>query len=656
MDYSPVPGGELKRKRNRKSSVNIFLISFTIVMVFFCFAAGSFIGIKGGQYLSSLFTKNTVESSALPDESADPDAEKESNSIGPVDDSENEKIEEVKTGFDESNTAVPYSQTTILEGFSSEVIFNDKIVENYAGNGIIFGGAEDYSPLEGVTCFRGNHYRDSAAFGTPDITEYKLEKVWSKNIGYIDTWTGVGWNGQPAIVKWPDQIKNIMNIEPSKKAKENLKEVIYATLDGNIYFLDLDDGMNTREPINVGSPHKGSVTVDPRGFPILYAGQGIPEVGGQKVPIGFRIFSLIDFKELYFINGMDKHALRYWGAFDSGALIHADTDSFILCGENGILYSGKLNTHFDLSQKTVSISPELAKYRYKSPFGYKVGTESSPVVYKNLIYFADNSGLFQCVDLNSLKTVWAIDVTDDTDSTPVLEVEPSGPYIYTACEVDLQGLKQLEKEKALQEGVITNGMLSTEGTDSSQNDEPESNQDENTGSGQNGNTQKAAVQRIIEGISYIRKINALTGEIVWEKKVKSNFIVNPNGYKDGGVFASPVIGKKDISDIVIFNVSKTGKNNGSTLIALDKKDGREVWSVQLKHYCWSSPVLVYSKNGKSVLIVCDSGGYMHLLEGATGKILDTIPLGGNVEGSPAVYEDMAVVGTRGGKIWGIRIK
>jgi len=47
---------------------------------------------------------------------------------------------------------------------------------------------------------------------------------------------------------------------------------------------------------------------------------------------------------------------------------------------------------------------------------------------------------------------------------------------------------------------------------------------------------------------------------------------------------------------------------------------------------------------------------MNLIEGKSGKILDKIPLGGNIEGSPAVYDNMIVVGTRGQQIYGIRIK
>ncbi|WP_208985085.1 hypothetical protein [Maledivibacter halophilus] len=47
---------------------------------------------------------------------------------------------------------------------------------------------------------------------------------------------------------------------------------------------------------------------------------------------------------------------------------------------------------------------------------------------------------------------------------------------------------------------------------------------------------------------------------------------------------------------------------------------------------------------------------MYLIEGSSGEILDKISLGSNVEGSPAVYENMIVVGTRGQRIYGIKIK
>ena len=120
--------------------------------------------------------------------------------------------------------------------------------------------------------------------------------------------------------------------------------------------------------------------------------------------------------------------------------------------------------------------------------------------------------------------------------------------------------------------------------------------------------------------------------------------------------ASPVIGKNDIKDLVIFNIARSYKTSGGKLIAFDKNTGNEVWTIESDYYSWSSPVAVYTPEGKSYIIQCDSAGYMYLIEGISGKILDKIALNGNIEGSPAIYEDMIVVGTRGQQIFGIRIK
>ncbi len=462
-------------------------------------------------------------------------------------------------------------------------------------NNITFPVPEDYNSIEGVTTFRGNNFRNSSSYGTVEVMEKKLEKVWSIKTGYIDIWTGVGWNGQPAIVKWNDELRGKMNIFKNKKNKPELKEVIYGTLDGKIYFLDLDDGQSTRNPINIGFPIKGSVSVDPRGLPLLYSGQGIEKNGSVTGKIGFRIFSLIDQKMLHFINGIDKSAYRAWGAFDSTPLIDKSNDTLYECGENGILYSVKLNSNFDIDTGNISINPLLTKYRYKSPSIKRLGIENSIAIYKNFGYFVDNSGYMQCIDLNSLTPVWVRNVTDDTDSTiAVEELGNSKVSLYTACEVDHQGK---------------------------------------------------------DGYSYVRKINALTGELIWENKYQCTF-----SETNGGALASPVVGKNDISDLVIFNIAKAWNKTGGKLIAFDKETGNEKWVINFKHYCWSSPVDIYTKDGKSYIIQCDSGGYMYLIEGQTGEILDKLPLGANVEGSPAIYDDMIVVGTRGQKIWGIKIK
>jgi hypothetical protein len=458
---------------------------------------------------------------------------------------------------------------------------------------ISMGSALNYSDLKGITSFRGSNMRDNAAFGESIIKEEKLEILWKKDIGTIDSWTGVGWNGQPSIVQWDEQVINEMNIYEEKKKKNGLIEVIYGALDGYVHFLDLEDGKPTREKLNIGAPIKGSVTVDPRGYPILYVGQGINQNSSKFVDFAYRIFSLTNFKKLYEIKGADSFARRSWGAFDSTALIDKATDQLFICGENGVFYSGKLNTIY--KNGTVAMEPKIDKYRYDATNKNKKGIENSIAIYMNYGYFADNDGLLQCIDLNTLKPVWAAYVNDDTDSTIALEREEKGLSLYTACEVDLQGNN---------------------------------------------------------GLSYVRKLDATSGKVLWEQSYKCAYVEEVNG----GVLSSPIIGKKDISNLVIYNIARTPEPGSSLLIAFDKVSGEEVWRTKLKNYCWSSPIATYSTMGKSYIIQCDSTGKTFLIEGISGKILDTIDLEANVEGSPAAFNNINVVGTRGGRIIGFQVK
>lgn len=544
-------------------------------------------------YNPEISAANSTSESNIKAEEAEANKEEEKSSenneeikSGEITDNSNEKAEEVileKIDFKVFDQGL-FNKLGLKYKTQTSRVVRDKIDFK----------ADSYADLNGVTCFRGNNMRDGASYGNIDISEKKLEIVWEKRIGAIDNWTGVGWNGQPAVVQWDSSTIEHMNINSDKKQKAgNLKEVIYATLDGNVYFLDLEDGSDTRQKLRIGAPIKGSVTIDPRGYPLLYVGQGINKNGSQRVSFAYRIFSLTDFKKLFEIKGNDSFAKRSWGAFDSTALVDKATDSLFLCGENGVFYSGKLNTSY--KSGNISVSPKIDKYRYDLAKSRERGIENSIAIYENYGFFADNDGILQCLDLNTLKPVWFLDLKDDTDSTVVLERNEEGLSLYTACEVDKQRNN---------------------------------------------------------GYSYIRKVDATSGKVLWENKYKCAYYDGVNG----GALATPVLGKGDISNLVIYNIARTPSVNSGYLIAFDKKSGEEVWKLKLENYGWSSPVALYEKDGKSYIVQCDSTGKTFLIEGISGKILDTINLGSNVEGSPSAFENMLVVGTRGGKIVGFKVK
>lgn len=469
---------------------------------------------------------------------------------------------------------------------------------------IQFGSPEEYSELEGVTAFRGNNYRDNASFGTRTVSEKKLEIVWEKDgLGTIaahnSNWPGTGWTGQPLLVHWSEDVRKLMNINEEMKSKD-LVEVIYPALDGNIYFLDLETGKPTRNKIEIGYPIKGTGMVDPRGYPVLYTGMGINENNGKFAEYKYRIINLLDQKELYSIFGRDEVAFRGWGANDSSALLDKKTDTLLNCGENGVVYRVKLNTKFDKEAGTLSMAPQLTKYRYRSPFNDEQGIENSPAVYKNFMYFCDNGGTLQCLDLNTMRPVWIYETKDDTDATIVIEETDEGVFLYTANQVDKRG---------------ANG--------------------------------KAAVADC-----NIRKLNALTGELIWQKDYQCVY----NYYINGGALGTPVLGKDDISNMVIFNICFTGSNTDGTMVALDKKTGEEIWNKKLSAYSWCSPLDFKSSDGKTYVVYTDYAGKMHLVDPMNGKTLHSVSLELNVESSPAIYNDTIVVGSYARKIFGIKVK
>ncbi len=481
-------------------------------------------------------------------------------------------------------------------------LVNNKTAKDYkAPYNIAFGSPEMYSELEGVTTFRGNNYRTAPAWGSSSVKEKKLEIVWTHDIGAVSGvgsyWPGAGWTGQPLIVHWSEEVRKIMNINEDLKSKD-LVEVIYPVFDGNVYFLDLETGKASRPKMNIGFSTKGTGMVDSRGYPLFYSGQGLNENNGKKGAFKYRIFNLINQKEIFSLPGNDPVAFRSWGANDSSALLNRYTDTLINCGENGLVYKVKLNTNFDKAAGTISINPEITKYRYKSSYSSNQGIENSPAFYRNLMYFADNGGTIQCIDINTLEPVWIYKADDDTDSTITIEETKEGVFLYTANEIDKRG---------------------------------------KAGSRADCN---------------IRKLNALTGELIWQRDYSCAY----QDYINGGALATPVVGKNDISDMVIFNVALTGTTNDGTLVAIDKNTGEEVWNRHLAAYSWSSPVDFISDDGKTYLILCDFLGDMHLIDPKTGQDLDKISVGGNVEASPAIYNDMAVVGTYAKKVYGVKIK
>ena len=227
------------------------------------------------------------------------------------------------------------------------------------------------------------------------------------------------------------------------------------------------------------------------------------------------------------------------------------------------------------------------------------GMESSMAVCRNYGYVGDNAGNILCINLNNMQPVWHYWNHDDTDASPIVEEEDGIPYVYTGCEVDHQGK---------------------------------------------------------DGYCYFVKLNGLTGELVWEDTIPCRKLHFGDNTSDGGMYVTPLIGGGDCEGMIFsaFCVH-TGQVSG-VFMAFDKKDGRELYSTKLKHYCWSSPVAFYNDRNEMFVFVGDVAGNVYLIKGKTGEIVATAKIGINFEASPIVVDNKIIVGSRGNKIYKISLQ
>ncbi|MFT3859807.1 PQQ-binding-like beta-propeller repeat protein [Micropruina sp.] len=470
---------------------------------------------------------------------------------------------------------------------------------------VAWGSGSEYTDVPGVLTFRGNNARSAPTYGTAQITEKKLSIEWTHDIGAVSAdgsyFPGAGWTGQPLLVKWPSDTKQAMKLSAANVADDNFVEVIYPVFDGSVYRLSLADGSVTRPKIEGKWGFKGTGSIDPRGYPLLYAGQGLNENGSDKGPWNYHIFDLIKNKEVATISGTDEVSHRQdpvgWGAFDSSALVDRKSDTLIEPGENGIVYQAKLNASFDAKAGTVSVNPTLTKMTYRTPLSRQYGIESSAAAWKNLMWATDNDGLMVCWDARTLEIVWARALGDNSDSTPVLDDSTGHPYLYTGNSVGWRGSERRDQ------------------------------------------------------VANLRKIDGLTGDIVWQYDLPAYY----DFHVKGGLLSTPLLGQGEVSDLVFFNVGKTTAPSEGTLVALDQRTGQVAWSRDVAHYSWSSPVLIHGADGHEYGVFGDSAGLLHLFDPNTGRDYTTISLGANVEASVAAYDNMIVVASYDQKIFGIRV-
>lgn len=280
--------------------------------------------------------------------------------------------------------------------------------------------------VSGILTFRGNPTR--TFYGTGPIPSSPVVKwEYPKNqllcgITMLDyqneEWCGLGWTGQPAIFERGDIIW-----------------AVFGALDGAVHFVDADTGNQLLKPLQTEDIIKGSVTVDPDGYPIVYAG------GRDDL---LRVIA-IDRSEPVVLWSLDSDTVEggMWNNDWDGAPLIIN-DYLFEGGENSMFHIVKLNRGYD-DEGFVTAAPELT---FAAPgydddllftMGSNVSIEGSVAISGDTAYFANSGGLVQGWDLAPLSVgedpvrTFRYWVGDDVDSTVV--VDDQG-YLYVGVEYE----------------------------------------------------------------------------------------------------------------------------------------------------------------------------------------------------------------------------
>ena len=269
--------------------------------------------------------------------------------------------------------------------------------------------------VEGLLTFRGNPTRTYYGAGpvpmNPEVRWQFPERAMCSNSsvgGEVINWCGTGWTGQPAIFERADRTW-----------------VALGAYSRNVHFLDSLTGERLLPDFATGDIIKGSVTIDPDGFPLLYT-------GSRDNFYRVIAFDRDEPVELWALNATDVSPTRWNNDWDGAGLV---LDDFLFIGgENSQFHIVKLNRAYD-ADGFVTVEPELV---FNTPgwddellaaVGGNVSIESSVAISGNTVYFANSGGLIQGWDITGLARgvepvqVFRYWAGDDIDATLVIDDE-----------------------------------------------------------------------------------------------------------------------------------------------------------------------------------------------------------------------------------------
>ena len=439
---------------------------------------------------------------------------------------------------------------------------------------------EPWGEVVGLTMFRGNPTR--TYYGSGPVPTSEPGTLWrfpdDKMCGQSPigkdpkVWCGSGWTGQPVVWERPDGIT----------------EVIFGAYDKAIHFLNAETGERTRPDFDMGDIIKGSVTLDPDGYPLLYTGSRDPR---------FRILALDgdEPREVWSLHAKSVEGM--WNDdWDSNPVVI--DDMMYEGGENSWWFAVKLNRGYDSDGK-VTVDPQVVYQipawtdELKEIFGRQHSVENSTAVFEQRAYFSTSAGRVVGVDLTDIENgngeiffdFWD---GDDTDATITIDREG---YLYVVSHADTAKKNNTAARRVREVGDLSK-------LDPDNPDDP----------------------------------------VVWSLSLPA-----ARG-QDAGAWATPAL---DVDAGLLFVATDAGD-----LVAVDTQTGEIVWQDFVGGNAWSSPVIVDGTLVVGIDCLTDHSGFRayDLSDPrAPEQMWDTVVgTGACVESTPAVWNGRMYVGSRDG--------
>lgn len=294
---------------------------------------------------------------------------------------------------------------------------------------------EPYSDtVPGVLTFRGNPTRTFYGTGAPrtaPAVAWRFPPTGEEPLCSISTtgpppttatteWCGTGWTGQPAIFD-----------------RDGRTWVVFGSFGSAVHFLDGDTGERILPDFPVDDIIKGSVTIDPDGYPLVY-------VGARDNKLRVISFDGPVATELWSLDAASVTPTLHDDDWDGTPLVL--DDHLFEGGENSQWFVVRLNRGYDSATGAVTVAPEVV---FNAP-GWddelldavgddNVSIESSVAISGDTVWFANSGGLVQGWDIAEVAD--GVDPTrtfrfwagDDVDATVVVDDEG---FLYVGVEYE----------------------------------------------------------------------------------------------------------------------------------------------------------------------------------------------------------------------------